>query len=151
LASLKTFEILTPWNCDFIERCYLDSTCNCLPEDVQKLGPRDRVRHCVGEHSSDPEYWALLANLEQQTASGNLTVSLALVHEQNGGIPPRMRYFLRQARWLTAYASVMGYGLGHTKWENNSTYVVRYDKDEVLSVSSEDAEEHALLGPPELP
>lgn len=151
MASLKTFEILIPWNYDFVERCYPNSTCICPLEDMQKLGPRDLVRHCVEEHCSDPEYWAVLADLKQQTASESLSISLVLVHEPSGDMYPDKRHFLRQGRWLAAYVSVMGYRFGHTKWENNNTYVVRYEKGEMLSVSSEEAEEHALLEPPELP
>lgn len=62
---------------------------------------------------------------------------------------------LRQARWIAAYAAVMGYAFGHAKWEtegpDRGTYQVRYDDYPVLAIVPEDQEENSLLEPPKLP
>lgn len=157
MASLRTFEILIPWDYHFITQFAPNHTCQCSFEDMQRLGPVDRVRHYIEEHSSNPEYWALLAGLKKQSASKDLTIALVIVHGSlfedgadfdDGSL---WGHYLRQGRWLAAYASVMGYQFGHTEWEASRTYTVRYDKDRMLSFFPDDGEDHALLEPPELP
>lgn len=156
MASLRTFEILIPEKYRFIHNFGRNRSCECSFEDMHMLGPVDRVRHYIEEHSGNPEYWALLANLKQQSASQDLTIALVLMHGQlfeDGAdfvSSSKMAHYRRQGRWLAAYASIMGYQFGHTSWEAGRTYTVRYDKDRMLSVSPEEAEEH-LLEPPELP
>lgn len=157
MASLRTLEILIPLNYRFTHKRAHERSCKCSLEDMQMLGPADRVRHYIEEHSSNREYWALLASLNQQSASKDLTIALVLVHRQSfdeADFYPRSdweHHPWRQARWLAAYASIMGYRFGHTKWEGSRTYNVRYDEDRMLSLSRQKVEDNALHEPPEPP
>lgn len=158
MASLTILEILIPWDYHFTHRWAHNPSCQCSLEDMQMLGPVDRVRHYIEEHSSNREYWAMLADLKQQSASKDLTIALVLMDQQlfedGADFDPRsawQHHPWRQARWLAAYASVMGYRVGHTNWENSRTYTVRYDEDEIPSLPRQEAEENALFEPPELP
>lgn len=158
MASLRTLEILIPWDYYFIPALYGEHHGDCQTCHMyEDAGPRAVVRHCVEAHSSNPEFWTLLADLKERATSKDLTISLVLKYDWSRRLcsyrdTEEERMFMRQGRWLAAYASVMGYRFGHTSWpEGRGTYVVRYDEDERLSVPPDQSKLEAALEPPELP
>ncbi|KAK2610308.1 hypothetical protein N8I77_003753 [Diaporthe amygdali] len=170
MPDLKLLEITFPWDYEFIKSSYcpfsddkLTTHCPCSIEDVQAMDPKTRIWHTIEEHSSDRAYWALLADLAENSASKELTIALVIQYEMtsydmanriSNGWPQDIVH-MRQGRWLAAYASVMGYEFGHSRWERDEkqrgTYNVRYDEDPTLSVLPKSQEEDSLLEPPELP
>ncbi|POS76475.1 hypothetical protein DHEL01_v205134 [Diaporthe helianthi] len=153
MASLRALEILIPWDYRFITVLGWRKHCKCKTKAMREgATPEVVVRHCVKEHSCNPEYWTLLEDLKRETASEDLTISLVLVYGPSWRIAqPDSRDFPLQGRWLAAYASVMGYRFGHAMWaKDKSTYVVRYDKNELLSVAPDQAEHKAKFEPPKL-
>lgn len=164
MPNLKLLEITIPWDYHFL-RSYRPShprdkatQCHCPVEDVEAMGPEDRIWHTIEEHCRDPDYFTLLADLKENTASGDLTIALVFHYgslrwtdESN----VEWRDNLRQGRWIAAYAAMMGYEFGHAIWEEEGpqrgTYQVRYDEDPRLALVPVDQEENSLLEPPELP
>lgn len=61
---------------------------------------------------------------------------------------------LSQARWVAAYAALMGYEVGHARWETQGprrgSYQIRYDDDPMRAIIPE-GQENSLLEPPQLP
>lgn len=168
MPSLKLLEITIPWNYRFLKPARFDRTprqegtqCHCQIEDVEAMCPEDRIWHTIEEHCRDPEYFTLLADLKENAASDDLTIALVIHYgtlrwtpEQMSRDPEHLAY-LRQGRWIAAYAALMGYEFGHARWETEGpqrgTYQVRYDEDPLLALLPEDEDEDPLLEPPELP
>lgn len=172
MPHLKRLEITIPHDYMFLEfrsgsrdnfcRGREEDTvhCVCPAEDVQAMSPEDRIWHTVQEHSRDDEYWDLLADLKKNTASDDLTIALVIDYGSRMADPEMAHRFrsdifdLRQARWIAAYAALMGYQVGHARWETEGpgcgSYQVRYDEDPMLAVIPE-SQDSSLLEPPELP
>lgn len=173
MPSLKLLEITIPWNYRLRDGGYRapgpDETtqCYCPAEDVGAMCPEERIRHTIEDHLQGPHYWTLLADLKENAASKDLSISLVIHYGFDRlelelapellGQPARMR----QARWIAAYAALMGYGFGYTWWETEGpvegprrgTYRVCYQEDHLLELvwDLEDQEENPLLEPPKLP
>lgn len=172
MPNLKRLEISIPWRYEFLN-FHSDSTgadkvhCACPAEEVLAMSPEDRIWHTIQGHSSDREYWDLLADLKENAASDELTIALVIMYgpwewvedpEAVSFDPEAVNFWasdLRQSRWISAYAALMGYEFGHTWWEDKGprrgSYRVRYDKDRFSVAISESQEEGSLLEPPELP
>lgn len=166
MPNLKRLEITIPWDFEFFE--IYDgllspeekvAPCICPAEDVEAMRPDDRIRHTVLEHARDAEYWDLLADLKENTASKDLTIAL-VIHYGTRYRLPEEKYEtqatmsnLRRARWVAAYAALMGYEMGHARWETEGpgrgSYQVRYDEDVMRTVIPE-GQENSLLEPPQL-
>lgn len=138
MASLRTLEILIPWDYRFItgmSETRWSETRWSLFDNMMSEEPYDAItmRNLVRSFSFDPECWALLEQLKEESASADLTISLILIQNQRWEASHnnnRDYDVLRQHRYLAEYAKVMGYRFGHATWEeDNSTYVVQYDKD----------------------
>lgn len=173
MPNLRRLEITIPWDYHFLKvksRSRMDwfepedehtVYCVCPAEAVQAMSPEDRIRHTVQEHSRDDQCWDLLADLKKNTASDDLTIALVIHYNSMRRTPEEMLEYreglanLRQARWIAAYAALMGYKVGHARWEvegpRRGTYQVRYDEDPMLALVPEGQEENSLLEPPELP
>lgn len=167
MPNLKFLEITIPWDYDFLRDNihYRRLTpeeeatqCHCPIEYVEAMSPEDRIWHTIEEHCCDPDYLTSLADLKENTASEDLTIALVIHYGTLREYPEQLLREpakLRQARWIAAYAAVMGYEFGHAKWEtegpHRGTYQVRYDEDPVLAHIPEDQEENSLLEPPKLP
>lgn len=169
MPNLKLLEVTIPWDYRFSrESWYVTLTpeeeatqCNCPAEHVEAMSPGDRIRHTIEGHCRDPEYLALLADLKENAASGDLTVALVIHYGSTRETPEEILQScrgldnLRQARWVAAYAALMGYRFGHARWETEGprrgTYQVRYDEDPMLALVREGRAENSLLEPPELP
>lgn len=141
MASLRTLEILIPSDFCFItglgetrwsERRWslFDNMMSEVPDGAITM------RNLVKSFSFDPECWALLEQLKEESASADLTISLILIQIKRLEASHidwdyAVGYdVLRQHRCLAEYAKVMGYRFGHATWEeDNSTYVVQYDED----------------------
>lgn len=171
MPNLKRLEITIPYDYEFldfqsswtwgIEGDEGTTHCSCPEEDIQVMSPEDRIWHTVREHTIDDQYWNLLADLKENAASDGLAI--ALVIHDNWFASDLARYKLvnrylgsemRQARWIAAYASLMGYEFGHTYWETKGpgrgSYRIRYDEDPVLAGIPK-GQDNSLLEPPELP
>lgn len=169
MPNLKRLEITIPWDFVFVEYGYCGSLtpeentvhCICPAEDVEAMSPEDRIRHTVLENARDPEYWDLLADLKENTASEDLTIALVIDYDtiSPSGLPEADSMNqgtisnLRQARWVAAYAALMGYKMGHARWElqgpGRGSYQVRYDEDLMRAIIPE-GQENSLLEPPQL-
>lgn len=167
MPNLKLLEITIPWDYRFLsDTIYYRALtpeeeatqCHCPIEYVEAMSPEDRIGHTIEAHCRDAEYLKSLADLKENTASEDMTIALVIHYGTLCEYPEeilRRPNELRQARWIAAYAAVMGYAFGHAKWETEGpdlgTYQVRYDEDPILAFVPEDQEENSLLEPPKLP
>lgn len=165
MPNLMRLEITIPWDFVFLEDIYCGSPkesvahCICPAEHVEAMSPDHRIQHTIQEHGRDTEYWDLLADLKKNTASKNLTIALVIHYGTTYHLPEdtfgtrSTTSNLRQARWVAAYAALMGYEMGHARWETEGpgrgSYQVRYDEDLMRAVIPE-GEENSLLEPPQL-
>lgn len=167
MPNLKLLEITIPWDYEFLsgDIHYRRLTpeeeatqCHCPIDKVEAMSPEDRIWHTIEEHCEDPDYLKSLADLKENTASEDLTIALVIHYGTLLSYPWQLYRNpdkLRQARWIAAYAAVMGYAFGHARWErkgpDRGTYQVSYEEDPILAFVPEDQEENSLLEPPKLP
>jgi len=135
MPNLRRLEITIPWHYKFFVDDSISRNnvipgaeddaayCNCPAQDVEAMSPEDRIRHTVEEHARDGQYWDLLADLKENAASKDLTVALVThygtteARPENGARSQSTTFNLRQARLIAAYAALMGYKMGHARWE----------------------------------
>lgn len=171
MPNLRRLEIIIPWDYKLIGHNYSrhrdwdeveeedPAFCLCPAEEIEAMSPEDRIWHTVRDHSRDVQYWDLLADLKENTASGDLAIALVIHYNSSGRPLPHLADWpysssqVRQARWIAAYAALMGYEVGHARWETKGpgrgTYQVRYDEDPTIGKIRE-GQENLLCEPPKL-
>lgn len=157
MPNLTRLEITIPWDFKFVEEKVVP--CIGPAENVEAMSPDDRIRHTVLDHSRDAEYWDLLADLKENTVSKDLTIALVIHYGFTSGLPEEKHRSrattsdLCRARWVAAYAALMGYEMGYARWETEGpgrgSYQVRYDED-LMRAAIPEGQENSLLEPPQL-
>lgn len=144
IPNLRRLEITIPAYHPFLDfdTEYDTFLCACPGVDIEAMSHDDRTRHIIRDHSRDSEYWDLLADLKENAASEDLTIALVLQYEAIEYVGPTVHLLerivgQREGPWIAAYAGLMGYELGHARWETEGqaayeTYKVRHDADPLL-------------------
>ncbi|KAF9630768.1 hypothetical protein BFW01_g1330 [Lasiodiplodia theobromae] len=150
IPCLRKLELLVPWNFPLLGNLV------CERGYLEQFDAVERVRHVVEDHCLDGSYWGQLAALKQDAVSSpDLEIALVVLHGLRCMDFEADAYFvqshLRTARWLAAYAKIMGYGFGHARWKDG-TYQVVYDPDPLHTASPRLLSEadDGKLEPPEI-
>lgn len=142
MPNLKKLEFMIPARRCFFNSKKCASTANCAAQKslhchcpgggIQTMSPDDRTRHIFRDHSELREYLDLLADLKETTVSGDLKIALVFLYPQTRHLYPHHSIMMvkfqqmwedefrcREGIWTAAYATIMGYELGHARWDQN--------------------------------
>ncbi|EKG17716.1 hypothetical protein MPH_05027 [Macrophomina phaseolina MS6] len=134
IPRLWSLEFTVPAQYGFIAWSGIEP--HCSVRYLESLRPTERVRHVVEDHCNE-DFWKLLKELKQQSASEELRIAFVMIHDATTLDAAADDYLyqgrMRAARWLAAYAKIQGYGFGHARWAEG-TYCVEYDEDVLLAL-----------------
>lgn len=147
IPSLRKLELLVPWNFPLLGNLV------CERRYLEQFDAVERVRHVVEDHCLDENYWKQLAEFKRDSVSPDLKIALVVHHGLRCMDLDADVYFiqshLRTARWLAAYAKIMGYEFGHARWQDG-TYQVRYNPDPLHISPRLSGADDGKLEPPEI-
>lgn len=130
---------------------------SCPSAYLETLQPRDRIRHIVEDHEDDDSnYWEELHRLRCEKQSEDLIISLVLdfvkdISYEDFFSDQEAQESMRRARWMRAYAAVMGYQLAYTERDARGTYQVRNGSHPILEMAHNLLGQTEMLEPPVVP